>query len=207
MQPLSIPEWKWEDICMDFIVGLPHTSRGHDSIWVIVDHLTKSTHFIHVGTRYRVIQYAELYMSHIVCYHGILKTIISNIGSIFVACFCEQLYECLGTHLIRSSPYHPQADGQTEQVNQIIEDKLRAYILNDGPKWDQHPPLAEFSYNSCYQESIKMSSFKSLYGRSYWTLLSWSESGETVIFGPNIVTEVEKKVKQICANILIAQSL
>jgi hypothetical protein len=116
LQPLSIPEWKWENICMDFIVGLPRTSRGYNSIWAIVDRLTKSAHFIPVATRYRVEQYAELYISHIVRYHGIPKTIISDRGSIFVARFWEQLHECLGTHLIRSSPYHglSQSNGQTE---------------------------------------------------------------------------------------------
>jgi hypothetical protein len=100
LQPLSVPEWKWEDICMNFIVGLPRTSRGHDSIWVIVDRLTKSTHFIPIGTRYRARQYTELYIAPIVHYHVILKTIISDRGSIFVAHFWEQLHECLGTHLI-----------------------------------------------------------------------------------------------------------
>jgi hypothetical protein len=97
LQPLSIPEWKWENICMDFIVGLPHTSHGYNSIWVIIDRLTKSAHFIPVSTTYRVRQYAELYMSHIVRYHIISKTIISDRGSIFVAHFWEQLHECLGT--------------------------------------------------------------------------------------------------------------
>jgi hypothetical protein len=89
LQPLSIPEWKWENI------------------WVIVDRLTKSAHFIPVAMTYRVGQYVELYISHIVCYHGTPKTIISDRGSIFVANFWEQLHECLGTHLIRSSAYHP----------------------------------------------------------------------------------------------------
>jgi hypothetical protein len=89
LQPLSIPEWKWENICMDFIMGLPSTSCGYNSIWVIVDRLTKSAHFIPVATTYKVRQYAELYTSHIVRYHGILKTIISDRGSIFVALFCE----------------------------------------------------------------------------------------------------------------------
>jgi hypothetical protein len=107
LQPLSIPEWKWENICMDFIVGLPRTSRGYNSIWVIVDRLTKSAHFIPIAMTFRVRQYVELYISHIVHYHGIPKTIISDRGSIFVAHFWEQLHECLGTHLIRSSAYHP----------------------------------------------------------------------------------------------------
>jgi hypothetical protein len=143
LQPLSIPKWKWENICMDFIVGFPHTSRGYNSIWVIVDRLTKSTHFILVAMTFRVRQYVELYISHIVCYHDIPKTIISDRGSIFVARFWEQLHECLGTHLIRSSAYHLQTDGQTERVNQIIEDMLHACVLTDGPKWDKHLPLAD----------------------------------------------------------------
>jgi hypothetical protein len=140
---------------MDFIVGLPYTSRGYNSIWVIVDHFTKSTHFILISTTYRVRQYAELYISHIVRYHGIPKIIISGRGSIFMAHFWEWLHECLDTHLIRSSAYHLQTDSQTERVNQIIEDMLHACVLNDGLKWDKHLPLAEFSYNNSYQESIK----------------------------------------------------
>jgi hypothetical protein len=100
LQPLSIPEWKWEDICMDFIVGLPRTSHGHYTIWVIMDRLTKLAHFIPVAMTYRVKQYAELYISHIFRHHGIPKTIISDRESIFVARFWEQLHECLGTHLI-----------------------------------------------------------------------------------------------------------
>jgi hypothetical protein len=134
LQPLSIPEWKWEDICMDFIVGLPRSSCGYNSLWVIVERLTKSAHFIPVSTTYKARQYAELYISHIIHYHGIPKTIISDRGSIFVACFWEQLHEYLGTHLIRSAAYHPKTDGQTERVNQIIEDMLRACVLNDGLK-------------------------------------------------------------------------
>jgi hypothetical protein len=93
-----------------------------------------------------------------------------------------------------------------ERVNQIIEDMLRACVLTDGPKWDKHLPLAEFSYNNSYQESIKMSPFEALYGWPCRTPLSWSESDERVIFGPDNVTEAEEKVKQIQANILAAQS-
>jgi hypothetical protein len=112
----------------------------------------------------------------------------------------------LGTHLIQSSAYHPQTDGETERVNQIIKDMLYACVLTDGPKWDKHLPLAEFSYNNSYHESIKMSPFKALYRRPCRTPLGWSKSGERVIFGPDIVTEAEEKVKQIRANILAAQS-
>jgi hypothetical protein len=159
---------------MDFIVGLPHTSRGYNSIWVIVDRLTKSAHFIPVAMTYRVGQYAELYVSHIVRYHSISNIIISDRGSIFVARVWEQLHECLGTHIIRSSAYHPQTDGQTERVNQIIEDMLCACVLIDGLKWDKHLPLAEFSYNNSYQESIMISPFEALYEQPCCTPLSWS---------------------------------
>jgi hypothetical protein len=145
-------------------------------------------------------------MSYIICYHGIPKTIISDRGYIFVAHFWEQLHECLGTYLIQSSAYHPQTNKQTEQINQIIEDMFRACVLIDGLKWDKHLSLPEFLYNNSYQESIKMSHFKALYGIPCRNSLSWSESGERVIFGPDIVTETEEKVKQICANILTAQS-
>jgi hypothetical protein len=130
LQPLSITMWKWDDISMDFIVGLPLTARNKDSIWVIVDRLTKTAHFIVVHTTYSVQQYAEFYMDHIVRLHGIPKTIVSDRGTQFVDRFWEPLHECLGTKLIRSSSYHPQTNGQTERINQILEDMLRASILH-----------------------------------------------------------------------------
>jgi hypothetical protein len=126
LQPLPIPSWKWEGICMDFIVGLPNTSMHHDSIWVIVDRLTKTAHFLLVHTTHKAEKYAEIYVDQIVRLHGIPKTIISDRGALFVARFWEKLQESLGTQVIRSSAYHPQTDGQTERVNQILEDMLRA---------------------------------------------------------------------------------
>jgi hypothetical protein len=107
LQPLPIPSWKWQDICMDFIVGLPNTSQHHDSIWVIVDRLTKTAHFLPVHTTHKAEKYADLYIDQIVCLHGIPRTIVSDRG----ARFWEQLQESLGTHVIRSSAYHPQTDG------------------------------------------------------------------------------------------------
>ena len=104
-------------------------------------------------------------MDHILCLHGVPKTIISDRGTQFIARFWEQLHACLGIHLIRSSAYHPQTDGQTERVNQIVEDMLRACVLPYPQKWDECLPLAEFSYNNSYQESIKMAPFEALYGR------------------------------------------
>jgi hypothetical protein len=129
LQPLSIPEWKCDDISMDFIVGLPLMARKFDSIWVIIDRLSKYTHFIPVHTNYNVQKYAGIYIARVLCLHRVLKMIISDQGSQFVAHFWEQLHASLGTHLIHSSAYHPQTDGQTERVNQILEDMLRACVL------------------------------------------------------------------------------
>jgi len=174
LQPLPIPSWKWEDISMDFIVGLPKTSQHHDSIWVIVDRLTKIAHFIPVNTEYRSRKYAEIYIDRIVCLHGVPKTIISDRGAQFVARFWEQLQEALGTKLIRSSAYHPQTDGQTERVNQILEDMLRACVIHYDKNWDKYLSLAEFLYNNSYQASLKMAPFEALYGHQCRTPLSWS---------------------------------
>jgi hypothetical protein len=130
LQPLSIPSWKWDDISMDFIMGLPNTSRHHDSIGVIVDRLTKVAHFLPVHTTDKTQKYAELYIDRIVCLHGLPRTIVSDWGAQFIVRFWEQLQESLGTKLIRSSAYHPQTDGQTERVNQILEDMLRACAIH-----------------------------------------------------------------------------
>jgi hypothetical protein len=119
LQPLPIPYWKWENICMDFIVGLPNTSPHHDSIWVIVDRLTKTAHFLLVRTTHKTKKYAEIYIDQIVRLHGIPKTIVSDRGALFVARFWEQLQKSLGTTVIRSSAYHPQTDGQIERVVRI----------------------------------------------------------------------------------------
>ena len=167
LQPLTIPSGKWEDISIDFIVGLPKTAKGYDSIWVVVDRLTKSAHFIQVKTGYKSHQYAELYIARIVSLHGIPKTIISDRGSQFVARFWEQLHAALGTQLIRSSAYHPQTDGQTEGINQILDDILRACALTYSQKWDACLPLAEFANINSYQESMKMDPCEALYGRRH----------------------------------------
>jgi hypothetical protein len=107
LQPLSITGWKWEEISMDFIVGLPPTVKNHNSIWVIVDRLTKSAHFIPVRVDYRPTDYTELYFNQIVRLHGIPRTIVSDRGPQFTARFLEHLHHLLGTKLVRSSAYHP----------------------------------------------------------------------------------------------------
>jgi hypothetical protein len=107
LQPLSILEWKWDDISMDFIMGLPMTAHKFDSIWVIMDQLSKFAHFIPVNTNYKVQKYAEIYIACVLCLHGVRKMIISDRGSQFIAHFWEQLHASLGTHLIHSLAYHP----------------------------------------------------------------------------------------------------
>jgi transposase InsO family protein len=164
LQPLQVPEWKWEEIVMDFIVGLLRTQSGYDSIWVIVDRLTKVAHFIPVKTTYSGPQLAELYISRIVCLHGVPKKIVSDRGTRFTLKFWERLHETLDTQLHFNSTCHPQTNGQTKRVNQILEDILRACVLQYRRSWDKSMPYAEFSYNNSYQESLKMAPFEMLYG-------------------------------------------
>jgi hypothetical protein len=106
LQPLNILDWKWDDISMDFIVGLPMTDHKFDSIWVIMDRFTKLAHCIPVNTLYDAQKYAEIYVTHVLFLHGVPKMIISDRGSQFVASFWEQLHASLGTHLIHNLAYH-----------------------------------------------------------------------------------------------------
>jgi hypothetical protein len=179
LQPLKILVWKWEEIRMDFIVGLPHTQAGYDSIWVIVDRLTKVVHFILVKTTYSGAKHAELYMSRIVCLHGVPKKIVSDRGSQFTSKFWEKLHESMDTRLNFSSTYHPQTDGQTKRTNQILDDILRACALKYGKGWDNSLPYAEFSYHNSYQASIKIAPFEALYGWQCRTPLFWSQTKES----------------------------
>jgi transposase InsO family protein len=121
---------------MDFKVDLPRTRAGYDSIWVIVDRLTKVAHFILVKTTYNRATLAELYMYRIICLHGVPKKIVSDRGTQFTSHFLQQLQEALRTHLKFRSAYHLQTDGQTRRTNQILEDMLRACALQDKSGWD-----------------------------------------------------------------------
>jgi hypothetical protein len=154
LHPLKIPEWKWKEIGMDFITGLPRTSKGCDSIWVIVDRLTIVVHFILVKTTYKGSQLVELYMARIVSLHSVPKKIFLDRGSQFTSRFWKSFYENMDTKLNFSLAYHPQTDGQTGRTNQVLEDMLRACALQHGSSWNKSLPYAEFSYNS-YQASLK----------------------------------------------------
>nr|CAJ86189.1 H0306F03.2 [Oryza sativa] len=206
LQPLPIPEWKWEEIGMDFITGLPRTPSRYDSIWVIVDRLTKSAHFVPVKTTFDGKKLAELYMTHVVCRFGCPKKIVSDRGTQFTSRFWKQLHEALGTDLNFSTAYHPQTDGQTERVNQILEDMLRACALDFEGTWDRCLPYAEFSYNNSYQASIQMSPNEAMFGRKCRTPLCWNEVGEALVFGPDILKSAEEQVKLIRERLKTAQN-
>ncbi|WVZ80121.1 LOW QUALITY PROTEIN: hypothetical protein U9M48_027624 [Paspalum notatum var. saurae] len=206
LKPLDIPMWKWEKITMDFIVGLPRTPRGNDSIWVIVDRLTKSAHFIPVKATHNAPRLAELYIQNVLRLHGVPISIVSDRGPQFTARFWKSLHEALGTKLDYSTAYHPQTDGQTERVNQLLEDLLRACVLTYRPNWEDSLPFAEFSYNNSYQASIEMSPFQALYGRQCRTPLMWEEAGERQFFGPAMFEEAAENVAKVKENLRIAQS-
>ncbi|WVZ97317.1 hypothetical protein U9M48_042865 [Paspalum notatum var. saurae] len=184
--------------------------RPSSSPWdcpaLFVEKKDQGAHFIPVKTIYHAKTYAELYIARIVSLHGVPRSITSDRGSLFVSRFWEHLQTALGTTLIRSSAYHPQTSGQVERVNQILEDMLRACALTYSTKWDECLPLAEFAYNNSYQKSLEMAPFEALYGRRCRTPLNWSEPGERVIFGPDLVTQAEEQVKFIHSNLKRAQS-
>ena len=118
----------------------------------------------------------------------------------------DHLQQALGTQLAFNTAYHPQTDGQTERVNQILEDMLRACVLTYGSSWEESLPYAEFAYNNSYQASLQMAPFEALYGRRCRTPLNWSETGDSRIFGPDMLKEAEEKVKQIRDRLKTAQS-
>jgi hypothetical protein len=124
LKPLEIPVWKWEDISMDFIVGLPRTPKGNNSIWVIVDQLTKVTHFVLVKITFRTERLANLYIEHILRLHGAPNGIVSDRGPQFLAKFWRSIHKLMATTLSYITTFHPQTDGQTKRVNQVLEDML-----------------------------------------------------------------------------------
>nr|GEY82831.1 putative reverse transcriptase domain-containing protein [Tanacetum cinerariifolium] len=165
LQQPKILEWKWEKITMDFVLGLPRTPSGYDSIWVIVDRLTKSARFFLMKKTDSIEKLAQLYLKEIVCRHGVLVSIISDRDSLFTSRFWETLQKALGTQLNLSTAYHLETDGQSERIIQTLEDMLRACVIDFGNSWDRHLPLVEFSYNNSYHASIKATPFEALYGR------------------------------------------
>ncbi|GKA95207.1 putative reverse transcriptase domain-containing protein, partial [Tanacetum coccineum] len=197
LQQPEIPEWKWEKITMDFVTKLPKSSSGHDTIWVIVDRLTKSAHFLPIREDYKTEKLAKIYTNEIVARHGVPVSIISDRDGRFTSHLWQAFQEALGTRLDMSTAYHPQTDGQSERTIQTLEDMLRACVMDFGGSWDTHLPLIEFSYNNSYHTSIKCAPFEALYGRKCRSPVIWTEVGESQLIGPEIVQETTEKIFQI----------
>ena len=141
---------------MNFISGLPHTSRSYDAIWVVVDRLIKTAHFLPIKKTYSTNKLARLYVNRIVCLHGVPVSIVSDRGATFTSVFCQELHNTMGTRLDFSTAFHPQTDGQSEKTIQTLEDMLRMCVMDFGGQWDIHLPLIEFAYNNSYHASIEM---------------------------------------------------
>ena len=130
LQPLAIPEWKWEHLTMDFVTGLPRTLGGNNAIWVIVDQLTKSAHFLPMKVNFSMNRLASLYVKEIMRMHGVPVSIVSDRDPRFTSRFWHSLQKSLGIKLSFSTAFHPQTDGQSERVIQVLEDLLRACALD-----------------------------------------------------------------------------
>ncbi|KAH0706582.1 hypothetical protein KY289_011658 [Solanum tuberosum] len=192
LQDMNIPTLKWEEVNMDFVVGLPRTRRQHDSIWVIVDRMTKSAHFLPIKITFSVENYAKLYIKEVVKLHGIPLSIISDRG--------------LGTNVKLSTAFHPQMDGQAERTIQTLEYMLRDSVIDFKGNWDDHLPLIEFAYNNSYHSSIAMAPFEALYGRRSRSLVGWFEVGEFALIGLALVYDAIEYVRLIRERLKTAQS-
>ena len=139
---------------MDFVTHLQQTQRRHDAVWVIVDHLRKSTLFLAVRMTFTLEEFYRLYIRDIVRLHGVLVSIVLDRDPRFMAHFWKSFQKAMGTQLTMSTAFHPQTDGQSKRTIQILEDMLRACVLDHKGSWEEHLPLVEFAYNNNYQESI-----------------------------------------------------
>ncbi|GJV18445.1 putative reverse transcriptase domain-containing protein [Tanacetum coccineum] len=207
LQQPKIPEWKWEHITMDFVMGLPRTSSGYDSIWVIVDRLTKSAHFLPMKKTDSMEKLTRQYLKEVVVGHGVTGVrSVQDRGYRFASGFWRSLQNALGTNLNMSTAYHPEMDGQSERTIQTLEDMLRACVIDFGGSWDRHLPLVEFSYNNSYHASIKAAPFEALYGRKCRSPVCWSEVGDSQLTGPELIRETTEKIIQIKNRLLTARS-
>ncbi|CAI7810425.1 unnamed protein product [Closterium sp. NIES-53] len=165
LQPLPVPEQPWQVVGLDFITGLPSTSRGHDSILVVIDRFSKMGHFIPTNATATAEATARLFFDRIITIHGIPATLISDRDPKFTSKFWKELMGLLGTKLAMSSAYHPQTDGQTERLNQVVEQLLRTACKDDVSHWDTQLPTLEFAYNNTSHAATEKTHFFLCYGR------------------------------------------
>ena len=204
LNPLPIPQWKWDNITMDFVSGFPLTQKKHDAIWVIVDRLTKSAHFLPIRLDYSMDRLADLYVNEIVRLHGIPVAIVSDRDPRFTSRFWKELQSSFGMRLNFSTAFHPKTDGQSERVIQVSEDMLRVSVLDFSGNWDRYIPLMEFAYNNSYQCSIGMVPYEALYGRRCRTPMCWVEMNEHKIISLELVKDTEEKVQIIQQRLKVA---
>ena len=165
LQPNEVPDQPWRSIAMDFITDLPN-SNGYDTILVVIDRLTKMSHFIPCRKELDAQQFATLFMQHIVRLHGIPRDIIADRGSLITSELWKETRKNLGIERRLSTAFHPQTDGQTERTNAILEQYLRSYINYQQDNWSALLAIAEFAYNNGYQGAIKTTPFYANYGRN-----------------------------------------
>ena len=206
LQPLDVPQWKWDSISMDFVTHLSRSTKGHDSVWVIVDRLTKCAHFLPMNQKWSMDKLAELYVQEVVRLHGVPESIVSDRDPRFTSQFWKSLEPVLGTQLRMSSAYHPQTDGQSERTIQSLEDLLRSCVLDHMGNWNDVLPLVEFTYNNRYHSSIGMAPYEALYGRRCRTPLCWYQDGEAFVLGPAFLQQTTNEVKLIQDRMRATQS-
>jgi hypothetical protein len=165
LQPLDVPMWKWDQIAMDFVVGLPKAPSGQDARWVIIDRLAKSAHFLPIKVSDKLDKLAKLYVRKIVKLYGVHVSIVSDRDPRFTSRFWDKLQSAMGMKLNFSTTYHPQTDGQSERTIQTLEDMVRLCVLDFKGNWIRYLPLVEFAYNNSFQTTIGMALFEALYGR------------------------------------------
>nr|GFA39249.1 putative reverse transcriptase domain-containing protein [Tanacetum cinerariifolium] len=204
IQP-AIPVWKWDNITMDFVTKLPKSSQGLDTIWVIVDRLTKSAHFLPIKENDTMDKLARLYLDRIVTRHGTYVSIICDRDGRFTSNFWKTFQKSLGTNLDMSTAYHPKTDGQSERTFQTLEDMLHACVIDFGKGLMKDLPLVEFSYNNSYQASIKVAPYEALYGRKCRSPVCWAEVEEAQLTGPEMIQEMTKKIILIKQRIQVAR--
>jgi transposase InsO family protein len=158
LQALPVPELRWETVSVDFIVELPE-SRGYDAIMCVVDSVSKRAHFIPTNTTITSLGTARLFLANVWKLHGLPRAVISDRGPQFVSEFTRELYRLLGIRVAASTAYHPQTDGQTERVNQELEQYLRLFVNERQDNWEELLPVAEFQYNNRVHTATKESPF------------------------------------------------
>lgn len=173
LYPHDIPQHKWSIISIDFVTGLPKTQHQHDNILVVVDKLTKIAHFILGNVKDDAPLLANRFIKEFIRLHGMPEVIISDRDKLFTFRFWTSLMTTLGTKLNFSMAYHTETYGQTKRVNQVMEDMLRMYAMDQPTKWEEYSPLVEFAYNNSYHSSIQMALFEALYGRKCEIPIGW----------------------------------